>query len=357
MGRVAGAFDPAALPWPFVLAFASLGVIYALFLRRSDRFEEIGFSGKEVALLCLGSIAGWSTNIPVVPLGDTYLAVNFGGALVPVVLVAIWARAKKLLPFRALVGALIVSVVTYRVVYFDPGQGIVAVFPWFFLPSAVALVYGLVVTIGKPMRAAPVAYTAGSMGALLGADVYNYPVIARHFRESGESSLVSMGGAGVFDMVFLAGTLALALALAIGMVVERKARPDAPSFVAYPGRALDIAEPKRAWSAFMRLDQPTPTERAHAMAALSNVALAEGDYARAARLARLAAETVVSATEATAALAQAPPLALDLARLAVVGERAKDADGGVTRREAGEANETAKRVIGSLGARSRLEGA
>lgn len=354
---MAGAFDPSAVPWPFVLAFASLGIIYALFLRRSDRFEEIGFSGKEVALLCLGSIAGWAMNIPVVPLGNTYLAVNLGGALVPVVLIGIWARAKKLLAFRALVGALLVSAVTYRIVRFDPNQGIVATFPWFFLPTAVALAYGLVVTVGKPMRAVPVAYTAGSMGALLGADVYNYPVIAAHFRESGESSLVSMGGAGVFDMVFLAGTLAMALALAVGMVVDRRARPEAPALPPYPTKAIAIDDSSRAWLAFLRLDNPTPTERAHAMIALSNTAMREGDFARATRLARLAAETVAASTETAVALAQTRPLADDLAQLAAAGERAKDPDGGVTRREAGDANETAKRMIASLGARSRLGGA
>lgn len=55
----------ADIPWSFVMAFASLALIYYLFRRRADVFADFAFSGKEVALLALGSIAGWAVNIPV----------------------------------------------------------------------------------------------------------------------------------------------------------------------------------------------------------------------------------------------------------------------------------------------------
>jgi uncharacterized membrane protein len=63
---------------------------------------------------------------------------------------------------------------------------------------------GLVLAV---RRAPPVAYVSGSMGALVGADLWNLPRIG----ELG-ASVVSIGGAGTFDGVFLTGILAGLLA-------------------------------------------------------------------------------------------------------------------------------------------------
>jgi uncharacterized membrane protein len=52
-------------------------------------------------------------------------------------------------------------------------------------------------------RAPPVAYVAGSMGALIGADLLNLPDIAAI-----GAPVVSIGGAGTFDGVFLTGIIA-----------------------------------------------------------------------------------------------------------------------------------------------------
>jgi len=56
-------------------------------------------------------------------------------------------------------------------------------------------------------RAPPVAYVAGSMGTLIGADLLNLGQIARL-----GAPVVSIGGAGTFDGVFLTGILAGLLA-------------------------------------------------------------------------------------------------------------------------------------------------
>jgi uncharacterized membrane protein len=52
-------------------------------------------------------------------------------------------------------------------------------------------------------RAPPVAYVAGSMGALIGADLMNLRDIAAI-----GAPVVSIGGAGTFDGVFLTGIIA-----------------------------------------------------------------------------------------------------------------------------------------------------
>ena len=56
-------------------------------------------------------------------------------------------------------------------------------------------------------RAPPVAFVSGSMGALIGADLLNL----RRIGELG-APIVSIGGAGTFDGVFLTGILAGLLA-------------------------------------------------------------------------------------------------------------------------------------------------
>jgi uncharacterized membrane protein len=56
-------------------------------------------------------------------------------------------------------------------------------------------------------QAPPLAYVAGSMGALIGADLLNLPRIA-HIG----APVVSIGGAGTFDGVFLTGIIAGLLA-------------------------------------------------------------------------------------------------------------------------------------------------
>jgi len=56
-------------------------------------------------------------------------------------------------------------------------------------------------------NAAPVAYISGAMGTLIGADLLNF----RHFRRLG-GHVLSIGGAGVFDGIFLVGIAAALLA-------------------------------------------------------------------------------------------------------------------------------------------------
>ena len=55
--------------------------------------------------------------------------------------------------------------------------------------------------------AAPLAYIAGTLGTLIGADLANL-----HLVQGLGAPVVSIGGAGTFDGVFLTGILAVLLA-------------------------------------------------------------------------------------------------------------------------------------------------
>ena len=80
-----------------------------------------------------------------------------------------------------------------------PGRGIVM--PMFIPPILSALV---AVLLAREF-AAPVAYIAGTLGTLIGADLLNLNRIQRF------PGIVSIGGAGLFDGIFLVGIVAVFL--------------------------------------------------------------------------------------------------------------------------------------------------
>lgn len=350
----------AEIPWSFVMAFASLAIIYYLFRRRADVFADFGFSGKEVALLALGSMAGWAVNIPLAVYGGTYLAVNVGGTVVPLILIGWWIRQRKLPIVRTLIGTALVTFTAWKIVEFHPQTGIVARYPTFFLPVVVALVFALAVSYRKPVAGVPIAYASGTLGALIGADLLHVADIRRHFLTAPENTIISIGGAGVFDMVFLAGTFAMALHVAVVIGLRRPPRAERAAAAEYPTLPLTLRDSRRVYETFTRLESPNALERALAGVALSNLALRDGDYTRCVRMSWLAIDSLLKAEPLRDYLAAgaASPIASDarLLKERSVGTRQQEA----TLREAGEANTTAKMLLAALaphaGMRHQLEG-
>lgn len=130
----------------------------------------------------------------------TVVALNVGGALIPI-LVSLYLAARTQMYMRMLIGTAVVAVVVNSLAELVPGLGIrVPIIAPPLVAAAVALILAF-------RRAPPVAYVAGSMGTLIGADLVNLPQIARL-----GAPAVSIGGAGTFDGVFLVGILAGLLA-------------------------------------------------------------------------------------------------------------------------------------------------
>jgi uncharacterized membrane protein len=94
-----------------------------------------------------------------------------------------------------------VALMVHALAHVVPGAGIVVPM---LAPPLVAAAVALLLAF---RRAPPVAYVAGSMGTLIGADLLNLPRVA----EIG-APVVSIGGAGTFDGVFLTGIIAGLLA-------------------------------------------------------------------------------------------------------------------------------------------------
>ena len=198
-----------------LLFFIQFGII-------SVAFDKLGLTEKSALLLALTSFLGSALNLPLVQLngdptappaapanpprfpeyrGTTLLTVNVGGCLVPVGFCIYLLHHVMLDPLPVLMTLAVVTAVSYRFSQAVPGAGIAI--PTLIPPAVAALLAALI----DPKQAAPVAYVAGTLGVLIGADILKLNVV-RLMRVS----VVSIGGAGTFDGVFLAGLLAALLA-------------------------------------------------------------------------------------------------------------------------------------------------
>ena len=128
------------------------------------------------------------------------VAINVGGAVIPTLLsIYLILKNMYILP-HFIIAIILVSIFTYLVSKPVPGLGIVT--PAFIPPLITAIVSFIV----YPLNPAPIAFTAGTIGTLLGADIYRLNQINKL-----KANFVSIGGAGIFDGIFLSGVIATLL--------------------------------------------------------------------------------------------------------------------------------------------------
>ena len=219
-------YFPLTLPFYFGLAFLFAVLVGLRELHiLAYAYESIGVHPRYVSAVLLLSLLGSAVNIPVaqlpeeetisnqvvtffgvqyvVPVAErwpgTIIAVNLGGALIPTFL-SIYLLAKNRLLVPGAIGVLIVAVAVHTMAYPVKGVGIAT--PTL-APPLIAAAVGLVLS----WRSAPsLAYAAGSLGTLIGADLMNLDKI----RGLG-APIASIGGAGTFDGIFLTGVIAVLL--------------------------------------------------------------------------------------------------------------------------------------------------
>lgn len=203
----------------FLFALLEVGVIEAA-------YEKLGMSHRAISGLLMLTIFGSYINVPVGSIAAeglihdriivfdgmkyvvphvqaacrTIIAVNLGGAVIPILLSAylLW-RLGGFLP--ALAATVVVSAVVYRFSRLVPGVGIAV--PTF-IPGVVAATLAVIL---DRKRSASVAYVAGTIGCLVGADILNLGALSRL-----QAPIASIGGAGTFDGVFVSGIIAVLLA-------------------------------------------------------------------------------------------------------------------------------------------------
>jgi len=203
-------------------------VIFILIGATEVAFQRIGFSRVAVIAILGATFIGSAVNLPLWRLKSvenlvrieevqffwvtyriprvaaevvtTTVAINLGGAIIPsLVSVYILYRQPSLL-VQSAIGVLVTAVVVHLVARQVPGVGIAT--PAFIPPITAALIAFVL----SPTSPTVVAYVAGTLGTLIGADLTNLGGINKL-----GAPVVSIGGAGTFDGVFLSGILAVLL--------------------------------------------------------------------------------------------------------------------------------------------------
>ena len=217
------------LTLPFILAFVFLiGIVIALIEIGIIQYAyvKMGVSRRHVFAVLVLTLLGSYINIPVaelpaermiadreitffgmqyvVPLVEevprTVIAVNVGGAIIPALL-SFYLIVKKRMYGRTLVAVAVVTAVVHWIAY--PVEGVGIAVP-IFIPPLVAA--GIALLLAR-QSAPSLAYTSGSLGTLIGADLLNLDKI-----QGLGAPIASIGGAGTFDGIFMNGLLAVLLA-------------------------------------------------------------------------------------------------------------------------------------------------
>jgi uncharacterized membrane protein len=207
------------------VAFVALVVLVEIGVI-SYAYEKMGVGRRYVFTILLLSLLGSAINIPIAELpgedvevekpvfyygvwyavpavehqSGTVIAINLGGAIIPMGL-AVFLLIKHRIYVESAIGVAVMSILTYFMARPVPHVGI-AIPP--LIPPILAAAVALLIS---RKHAAPLAFVAGSMGCLLGADLFHLGDI----RSLG-APIASIGGAGVSDGVFLTGVLAVILA-------------------------------------------------------------------------------------------------------------------------------------------------
>lgn len=218
---------PLTPPFFVVLVAVFVALIILLQLQLLHfAYVRLGISSRMALLLLLVSLVGSYINIPVAHLPEeqvvtareidifgmryvvpavadwpgTVIAVNVGGALVPCLL-SLYLLIKNNLWIRASIATALVAAVCYMIA--TPVAGFGIAIPAF-VPPIVTTIVALVIA---DRNVAAVAYISGSLGTLIGADLLNLTNL-----QAMGAPVVSIGGAGTFDGIFLTGILSVIFA-------------------------------------------------------------------------------------------------------------------------------------------------
>ena len=189
-------------------------------------YMNLGISAGGAVLLLIASLLGSYLNLPVAQLSEprlatatqvdafgesyvvpvlvdwpgTVVAVNIGGALIPAA-VSIYLLIRRRIWGPGILAVVGVAALCHALARPVPGLGIA-------LPALVpGVTAAIIALVLAPREAAPVAYVAGSLGVLIGADLLNLDKL-----QGLGAPVASIGGAGTFDGVFLAGIVAVLIA-------------------------------------------------------------------------------------------------------------------------------------------------
>ncbi|MDR9437285.1 MAG: DUF1614 domain-containing protein [Thiohalophilus sp.] len=189
--------------------------------------SKLGLSPDSAALLLITTLFGSAVNLPLAKIkaqappepppqpqlpdywpfkmppftGYTVIAINVGGAMVPI-LFSLYLFLSQPLPLPTVLLAIaIVSAISYG--FSRPVAGLGIGMPIFIAPLTAAITALLL----APEHSPPLAYICGTLGVLIGADLLRLKDIPQL-----GTPIASIGGAGTFDGIFFTGIIAVLLA-------------------------------------------------------------------------------------------------------------------------------------------------
>ena len=208
----------------FAALLVGLFLIQISLLRRA--YWALGLNPAMATLVLFGSLLGSYVNLPLIRLPEervvsrevveifgvpfrapvtvdwpgTILAINVGGAVIPIAL-SVYLLMRYRLWGTGLIAIAVVAFFVHQMATPVPGVGIAV--PTF-VPPLLAAAAALLLS---RRYAGPLAYIGGCIGVLVGADLLNLGAL-----QSLGAPVASIGGAGTFDGVFLTGVIAVLLA-------------------------------------------------------------------------------------------------------------------------------------------------
>lgn len=200
-------------------------LLFFLYISSLERvYERIGFTRSEASvILTLTLFLGWIT-IPIFPYHDWWVGMSLGGALIPIIICLWLLKSRRVGIGEAGIGIVIVAMITYFITRADPGVGIVADVGFAFAPAIAAAFFSVSTFWVDISRAAPLAYLSGVLGTLIGADVFHLGDILSTQPPAGETVILSIGGANIFDLVYLSGIVAVLLDILMFWVQKQRSK-------------------------------------------------------------------------------------------------------------------------------------
>ena len=173
-------------------------------------------SGRPIVRRVEINVFGVKWYLPEMEIGfrRTIIAINVGGAIIPTILslylltytIPRIASNPMMTYIKIAVSLLIVAITVNRNAKIIPKLGIAL--PGL-LPPLITTITALIISYIPPQcNPAIIAYVSGTLGTLIGADLMNLNKIAEI-----EANMVSIGGAGTFDGIYLTGIIATALTI------------------------------------------------------------------------------------------------------------------------------------------------
>ena len=176
-----------------------LALVFIFYKAMSFSFPKMGIARRLVIPAFVGTLIGGLFNVPIWRSGNATLAVNVGGAIIPLCTSIYLLRKAPLLKTALAVAA--VATVSAFLSNVEAGGAIT-------IRVGIAPLAAVGVALILAGRNAPqVAFISGTIGVTIGGDLI-------HLGEAfhGGAGYLAIGGRGVFDGIFTTGIIAASLA-------------------------------------------------------------------------------------------------------------------------------------------------